>query len=161
MRNPFDKILNWYFTKNSLPYWSIFLSDCFVLALSGILVYWAFHDANLLVVNLLPLLCTVGCFIVLSIPGFKIFHTYSGFMRYSSFVDLMRVVYSNALGLVLSLIAQLGMDHLPTTLFVHFDATKIILLFVMATMLMWALRVFVKTLYDVAFSNANAQRVLI
>ena len=161
MRNPFDKILNWYFTKNSLPYWSIFLIDCFVLALSGILVYWAFHDANLLVVNLLPLLCTVGCFIVLSIPGFKIFHTYSGFMRYSSFVDLMRVVYSNALGLVLSLIAQLGMDHLPTTLFVHFDPTKITLLFVMATMLMWALRVFVKTLYDVAFSNANAQRVLI
>ena len=161
MRNPFDKILNWYFTKNSLPYWSIFLIDCFVLALSGILVYWAFHDANLLVVNLLPLLCTVGCFIVLSVPGFKIFHTYSGFMRYSSFVDLMRVVYSNALGLVLSLIAQLGMDHLPTTLFVHFDPTKITLLFVMATMLMWALRVFVKTLYDVAFSNANAQRVLI
>ena len=161
MKNPFDKILSWYFTKNALPYWSIFLIDCAVIVLSGVTVYWALHDANLLVANILPLMNTMFCFIVLSIPGFKIFHTYSGFMRYSSFVDLMRVVYCNGLSLVLALIAQRGMDHLPPTFFVHFDATKIMLLYLIATLLMWALRVFVKTLYDVAFSNANAMRVLI
>ena len=90
MKNPFDKILNWYFTKNSLPYWSIFLIDCGTIAVSGVMVYWAFHNDDMLVANMIPLLNTVACFIVLSIPGFKIFHTYSGFMRYSSFVDLMR-----------------------------------------------------------------------
>ena len=161
MKNPFDKILNWYFTKNSLPYWSIFLIDCGTIAVSGVMVYWAFHSADMLLSNMIPLLCTVACFIVLSIPGFKIFHTYSGFMRYSSFVDLMRTVYSNTLALVLALIAQKGMDLLPQAHFVHFDATKILLLYLMATMMMWALRVFVKTLYDVAFSNAGAMRVLI
>jgi len=161
MKNPFDKILNWYFTKNALPYWSIFLIDCAVLAVSGVMVYWAFHDGDLLVANFFPLLLTLLCFIVLSIPGFRIFHTYSGFMRYSSFVDLMYVVYSNGLALILALIAQRAMDHLPSTYFVHFDATKILLLYVMATMMMWALRVFVKTLYDVAFSNSRAMRVLI
>ena len=161
MRNPFDKILNWYFTKNALPYWCVFLIDCAVLALSGIMVYWAFHDNNIVLTNLFPLLNTLLCFIVLSIPGFRIFHTYSGFMRYSSFVDLVRVVYSNSIALVLTLIAQRGMDHLPPTLFVHFDATKIMLLYLMATLMMWALRVFVKALYDVAFSNASAKRVLI
>ncbi|MBO7580417.1 MAG: polysaccharide biosynthesis protein [Bacteroidaceae bacterium] len=161
MKNPFDKILNWYFTKNALPYWSIFLIDCAVLAVSGVMVYWAFHDGDLLVANFFPLLLTLLCFIVLSIPGFRIFHTYSGFMRYSSFVDLMYVVYSNGLALILALIAQRAMDHLPSTYFVHFDATKILLLYVMATMMMWALRVFVKTLYDVAFSNSRAMRVMI
>ncbi len=161
MKNPFDKILNWYFTKNALPYWSIFLIDCAVLAVSGVMVYWAFHDVDLLVANFFPLLLTLLCFIVLSIPGFRVFHTYSGFMRYSSFVDLMYVVYSNGLALILALIAQRAMDHLPSTYFVHFDATKILLLYVMATMMMWALRVFVKTLYDVAFSNSRAMRVLI
>ena len=80
MRNPFDKILNWYFTKNALPYWSIFLIDCGVLALSGVMVYWAFHDVEQLVANLLPPIYTLLCFIVLSVPGFRIFHTYSGFM---------------------------------------------------------------------------------
>ena len=92
MKNPFDKILNWYFTKNALPYWSIFLIDCGILAFSGGLVYWVFNKTEMLLNNLLPLSLTMSCFILLSIPGFRIFHTYSGFMRYSSFVDLMRVV---------------------------------------------------------------------
>ncbi|MBO4672934.1 MAG: polysaccharide biosynthesis protein [Bacteroidaceae bacterium] len=161
MKNLFDKILNWYFTKKSLPYWSIFLIDCGTIFLSGVLVFWAFHNVDELLANFWPLLTTVACFIVLSIPGFKIFHTYSGFMRYSSFVDLMRVIYSNSMAFVLALLAQIGMDHVQTDLFVHFDVTKIMLLYLIATLIMWSLRVFVKTLYDVAFTNAEAMRVLI
>ena len=45
MRNPFDKIINWYFTKNSLPYWSILLIDCAIVMFSGVLTYWIFNDA--------------------------------------------------------------------------------------------------------------------
>ncbi|MBP5713765.1 MAG: polysaccharide biosynthesis protein [Prevotella sp.] len=161
MKNPFDKILNWYFTKNSLPYWCIFLIDCLIMLFSGMLVYWIFKDAETLFENTLQVVNTMLCFIVLSIPGFRIFHTYSGFMRYSSFSDLMRVVYGNVLSLVLVLIAQYGMDFLPGHMFVHFNTTSIFLIFLIATLLMWALRVFVKTLYDVAFSNTRAVRVLI
>ena len=161
MRNPLDKILNWYFSKNSLPYWCIFLIDCAIVMASGFLVYWIFNDAETVYENTLRVICTMLCFILLSIPGFRIFHTYSGFMRYSSFVDLMRVVYGNLVSLGLVLLAQLGMDHFPSSLFVHFNTTSIFLIFIIATLLMWALRVFVKTLYDVAFSNTRAVRVLI
>ena len=45
MKNPIDKILNWYFTKNSLPYWSILMIDCATVMFSGVLVYWIFNDA--------------------------------------------------------------------------------------------------------------------
>ena len=161
MRNPFDKILNWYFTKNSLPYWCIFLIDCAIIICSGLLTYWIFNDANTLYENTLQVLNTLVCFVLLSIPGFRIFHTYSGFMRYASFVDLMRVVYGNAVSLVLVLGAQYGMEHLPGHLFVHFNTTSIFLIYLIATLMMWALRIFVKTLYDVAFSNSRAVRVLI
>ena len=109
----------------------------------------------------LQLLNTLLIFALLSIPGFRIFHTYSGFMRYSSFVDLMRVVYGNLISLGLVLIADYGMDLLPSEWFVHFNTTSLFLIFIIATLLMWALRVFVKTLYDVAFSNNRAIRVLI
>ena len=161
MRNPLDKILNWYFSKNSLPYWCIFLIDCAIVMASGFLVYWIFNDANTVYENTLRVICTMLCFILLSIPGFRIFHTYSGFMRYSSFVDLMRVVYGNLVSLGLVLLAQFGMDHFPSSTFVHFNTTSIFLIFIIATLLMWALRVFVKTLFDVAFSNTRAVRVLI
>ena len=161
MRNAFDKILNWYFTKNSLPYWSIFLIDCSIILFSGFLTYWIFNNAESLLANLLQVVNTLFCFVLLSIPGFRLFHTYSGFMRYSSFIDLMRVVYGNLVSLVLVLVAQYGMDYLPGHLFAHFNTTSIFLIYVFSTLLMWALRVFVKTLYDVAFSNTRAMRILI
>ena len=161
MKNPFDKILNWYFTKNSLPYWCILLIDCAIIVCSGMLTYWIFNSAVSLFENTLKVLNTLFCFVVLSIPGFRLFHTYSGFMRYASFVDLMRVAYGNIVSLVLVLLAQYGMDLLPGHLFAHFNTTSIFLIYILATLFMWGLRVFVKTLYDVAFSNSRAIRVLI
>jgi len=160
--NPFDKLLNWYFTKNSLPYWCIFLIDCLIVMFSGVITYWIFNNTEILYEHTFQVLNTVLIFALLSIPGFRIFHTYSGFMRFSSFVDLMRVVYGNLVSLGLALLADYGMEYLPGDMFVHFNTTSIFLLYIFATLLMWALRIFVKTLYDVAFSNTTrAIRVLI
>ena len=161
MRHPFDKVLNWYFTKNSLPYWCILLIDCLSVGASGLLAYWIFNNLSVVVENAFPLLNTLVCFVILSVPGFKLFHTYSGFMRYSSFVDLMRVVYGNALSLVLALLADQVLNYYYVDYFVNFSTTCICLTYLFATLIMWGVRVFVKTLYDVAFSNSRALRVLI
>ena len=161
MKNPFDKILNWYFTKNSLPYWCIFLIDCAIVMFTCALVYWIFNNFAALVDNALPVLLTSSVFTLVSIVGFRIFHTYSGFMRYASFVDLMRVTYGNLINLGLALVADLLLQTLPYKLFAYYNTTSIFLIFILATLLMWALRVFVKTLYDVAFSNSRAMRVLV
>ena len=164
MRNPFDKLLNWYFSKNSLPYWSIFCIDCGIVMASGLFTYWLFHDAQTLFDHTLSVLYTSMAFALLSVVGFRLFHTYSGFMRYASFVDLMRVAYSNLVNLGLVLVAKYVIE-LPfmngVRPFAHFSFTNIITLFLLATLLMWVLRVFVKSLYDVAFSNTRAKRVLI
>ena len=161
MKKSFDKILNAYLSKNSLPYWSILLIDCAIIVGSGMLTYWIFHSAVELFENTLRVLRTLSIFVVLSLPGFRIFHTYSGFMRYASFVDLMRVVYGNLVSLALVVIADFGIQYLPGEYFVKFNTTSIFLIYIISTLLMWALRVFVKTLYDVAFSNTRAIRVLI
>ena len=161
MKNPFDKILNWYFSKNSLPYWCIFMIDCATVVCSGMLTYWIFNDAVTLFENTLQVINTLLIFVLLSIPGFRLFHTYSGFMRYSSFVDLMRVVYCNCVTLALACVAEYFMHQLPGDWFAHFNTTSIFLIFIFATLMMWALRIFVKTLYDVAFSNTRAIRILI
>ena len=161
MSSPIDKLLNWYFTKNSLPYWVILLIDCAIVIFSGVLSYWIFNNAATLYENTLLVINTLLIFVVLSIPGFRIFHTYSGFMRYSSFVDLMRVAYCNGLTFALAWLAEYGMDLLPGDLFAHFNTTTTFVVFIIATLLMWGLRIIVKTLYDVAFSNTRAMRILI
>ena len=161
MRNILDKILSWYFTKNSLPYWCIFIIDSLIVFTSGILVYYLFNDRKALFDNELNVFLTMLLFTMLCITGFRLFHTYSGFMRYSSFVDLMRVIYGNMVNLALVLVVSLGVDWLSMPWFVHFSIESIALIFIISTLLMWALRVLVKTLYDVAFSNSRAARVLI
>ena len=161
MKNPFDKILNWYFTKNSLPYWSILMIDCFIIIFSGLVTYWIFNSASIVQENGFRVMNTLICFVLLSLPGFKLFHTYSGFMRFSSFVDLMRVVYGNLVSLGIVTIVDILLNRYYNEWFVNFSTTSIFLIYLVSTLLMWALRVVVKTLYDVAFSNSRAIRVLI
>ena len=164
MKRLFDKILNWYFTKSSLPYWSILLIDCLIIVFSAMSIYWLFHQADLLAENFPKVLLTSCIFVLLSFPGFRIFHTYSGFMRFSSFVDLMRVTYCNLVSLVLVLICMWGVEQLPVkwlNWFMPFTTRQIVLIFIISTLLMWALRIFVKTLYDQALSNTKAERALI
>ena len=164
MKNPFDKILNWYFTKNSLPYWSIFAIDCGIVTASGVVTYWLFHNTQTLYDNTLPVLCSTVAFAMLSVIGFRLFHTYSGFMRYSSFVDLLRVVYGNLVNLGAVLVAKMLVEQLNLDdggILARFSTGSIFMVFIIATLGMWALRVFVKSLYDVAFSNSRAMRVLI
>ena len=161
MKNPFDKILNWYFTKNSLPYWSILMIDCFIIIFSGLVTYWIFNSASIVLENGFRVMNTLICFVLLSLPGFKLFHTYSGFMRFSSFVDLMRVVYGNLVSLGIVTVVDILLNHYYNEWFVNFSTTSIFLIYLVSTLLMWALRVVVKTLYDVAFSNSRAIRVLI
>ena len=164
MNKPFDNILNWYFSKNSLPYWCIFLIDCGIVMASGALVFLVFHSMDTMYENTFKLLATMSAITLLSIPGFKIFRTYSGFMRYSSFVDLSRVAYGNLVTLTITLIIKLAIDPIRgeyEEYFVDFRVVQLILIFLVSTLLMWAMRVFVKTLFDVAFITTRAQRVLI
>lgn len=156
-----NRLLRWYFSKNALPYWCIFLLDFAIVMFSGALVFWIFNKTGFLVENLLPLLCTLACFGLISCIGFRVFHTYSGIMRYSSFVDLLHVAYGNIVSVVLVLLAQYGMDHLPPHLFVSFNTTQIVLLYIISTGLMWGVRIMVKSVNDVVFADKRAMRVLI
>ena len=161
MRNLIDKILNWYFSKNALPYWCIFIIDCGIVMASGIMTYWLFNSTQALYDNTFRVINTLICFVLLSVPGFRLFHTYSGYMRFAGFVDLMRVVYGNLVSLVLVLLAQFGAHLLPNEWFVDFRISAVFLIYLLATLMMWCFRVFVKTLYDVAFSDDRCMRILI
>ena len=138
--------------------------DCGIVMASGAFVYFVFHSMDTMFENTFKLFATMVIITMLSVPGFRMFHTYSGFMRYSSFVDLSRVAYGNLVTLAIALVIKFAINPIQGVYeeyFVDFRATHLVLLFLMATLLMWTLRVFVKSLYDVAFSNSRAMRVLI
>ena len=154
-------MLNWYFKKDSLPYWCIFILDSVIVLLTGILTYWIFNKTNMLIEHRFEVLYTMLVYTVFGWVGFRMFHTYSGIVRYSSFVDLMRVAYSGGVSLALALIYSVVMDQQGLKAFAVLSQTETVVTFFLATLVMWAMRIVVKTLYELSFSDRRALRVLI
>ncbi len=159
--NPFNKLINWYFRKNSLPYWCIFLIDCAIVFFSGVFTYWLFNKTNLLIENRFNVIQTLLIYVLVSWVGFRWFHTYSGIIRYSSFVDLSRMAWANLVSLVLSLAVMYGLDYFKVEGLGILSLTETCTMFIIATLVMWGVRVIVKTLYDLAASDKRALKVLI
>lgn len=156
-----NNILNWYFSKNSLPYWCILIIDSIIIGMSGLLVYWLFWRTQMVINHRFELIYTLLLYISISVVGFKIFRTYSGIMRYSSFVDLQKVAYANMVSVVIAYLLQFVKDFLPEGVFTLFSGRMLLSMFLMATLLMWGVRILVKVLYDVTYNTERAKRVLI
>ena len=159
--NPLGKVLSWYFNKNSLPYWCVFLTDSVVVLLSGCFAYWMFNKTAVLVDNRFEVLNTLIIYTFFAMLGFRLFRTYSGVVRFSSFVDLMRVAYGSLVSMIIALCYSFVMEAQDVQIVSKLSQTEIVTMFVIATLLMWAERVVVKNLYDVAFSDKRAMRVFI
>ena len=164
-----DEILNWYFTKKALPYWSVLLLDCLICFVSGIFVLLLFTSASSLLTHFGAASRTICVYMIFNLIGFRVFHTYSGVVRYSSFVDLRRVAYAMILSCVIAEILhypiawiQLGFkDVFHKGLFVPLKGRQILAMYTLAMILMWAWRVLVKTIFDVSYKSENALRTFI
>lgn len=156
-----NRLINWYFSKNSLPYWCIFTMDCLIVFLSYMFVYTKMNSGVEALNVLWQLVTFNSIFVLLHAIGFKIFHTYDGILRYSSFVDLQRVGYAVLTGAVLSYVAHFGMMQIPYFRSVYVGGADIMLASLLSTLLLWAVRVLVKTVYDVSIDKLNARATLI
>ncbi len=159
--NPLKRILTWYFSKNSLPYWCLLLNDCLLVFLSTILAYWAFEKMAMLFEHRVEVVYTALLYVAVNLIGARIFRTYSGVVRYSSFVDLLRVGYASLLSIVLTVILSEVLQYYGWTACATLTQTETVVAFFIATMAMWGVRIMVKTLYDVAFMDKRTLRVLI
>ena len=160
--NAFHKLCNWYFSKKALPYWCILLIDCASVYLSGLIVFYIQHGGLTLAQRYWPL--TLGLLLCLGvyIVSFFAFHTFKGVIRYSSFVDLHRVVYSTLAATVGVCLLHQVQVHAGLTDFIlipRFDSA--FLVFVLSTCLLCGTRVIVKSLHDTYRGNDSVKRVFI
>ena len=159
MRDPFSRLSTWYFSKKSLPYWGIILLDCCLILFSGLLVY-ALNNGVLSTLDILGhLLVTLLVCLIPYLVGFRLFHTYSGIIRYSSFVDLQKVGFAVLFGLICVVVFQALTDFSPYLVYIR--KRDLILSALLAMSLMWMMRVFVKYFYVSTFRVAKAERAFI
>ena len=157
--NLFSRLSTWYFSKKSLPYWGIILLDCCLILFSGLLVY-TLNNGVLSTLDILGhLLVTLLVCLIPYLVGFRLFHTYLGIIRYSSFVDLQKVGFAVLFGLICVVVFQALTDFSPYLVYIR--KRDLILSALLAMSLMWMMRVFVKYFYVSTFRVAKAERAFI
>ena len=157
----FNRLSNWYFSRKSLPYWCIFWIDCAVIFISYLFIYQQINSGAKALGILGQLSMFFAIFTLFHAIGFKIFHTYDGILRYSSFIDLQRVFYAVTFGAVLSAITK---NMLLSTHFfpgVEIEYRNIVLGALISTLVLWAIRVIAKTIFDVSLSDYNIKHAFI
>ena len=157
--NIISRLINWYFTRNALPYWCILIIDYLIIIFCGYLAYYLFNGGDEVTKHFWPIFWDLCILLVPFTIAFRVFHTYSGIFRYSSFVDLGRVALAMLLG---SAIAFIGYKILPfqyNIFLQHYP--RLILLLLFATSFMCAARVIVKTMYDLFRTGGYSKRIFI
>ena len=157
--NIIQNLARWYFSRRALPYWVVLILDCLIVFFAGCLAA-ALTEGTVNVIHHWRELGTVmWAYLVCYLVGFRLLHTYSGILRYSSFVDLQRVAFANLIGMGLSFIMRWGVEQVGWMPMLN--GIDLFTAFILATMLMWMVRVVVKFIYDMGYNSKRAKRVFI
>lgn len=157
-----QRISNWYFTKKALPHLCILLIDCAIVAFSGYVGYYIDKGGDIFVDSFWQITFGLMVGLVPFIVAFRLLHTYSGIVRYSSFVDLQRVMMATLSGSVACYLLGLGINCIwpeQHTIMVP-DLQTVFIIFVGSSLFLWVERVVVKRLFD-SFNLDNATPVAI
>ena len=145
-----------------LPRWGVLLMDVMLCTIAFWISVWV-GSGFLNYVNLNNQIVPIGAqyliVMLVQIIAFWVFHTYSGILRYSTFIDTVKVLLSNiCTGLVLVLVNVVihhatGWHPILNTVLAVYVPTSFVLLF--------SLRVGVKTLSETLERNQATPRVMI
>lgn len=145
-----------------LPRWGVLLLDLFIALIAFVVSYLigdsiVGYDLNIR----MPLWEQMGLLLATQCLFFWVFHTYSGILRYSTFVDTLKVTFSvGATGLLLiaiNLVIKYALQHTAPFL------TSILLIYIFVGItLLFAWRVSIKTIFEyISHHSDSVQKVLI
>lgn len=149
-----------YLSAKVLPIWTILLFDVFIIVISCILAYALRYDFGSAFGESSPLVKTILWAVFINLIFFRVFRTYSNVLRFSSFVDIMRIFVALSMSYgVLTVISVLMSGVF------NFSIGKISVLlisYVINFAIMSSSRVVVKMFYEVInFDGRHSSNVFI
>ena len=153
-----NKVTNWYFSHGAMPYWGILMIDSLNIVLAGMLAVYLVMGGDMFVHHFWNYLLSFVCCLPLMAVSMKVLHTYSGIVRYSSFVDLIRCGGALVLGFLLN---NIWMSFVEDKNFMEITVRTQLVACGLAAVIMCALRIFVKYVYDFTFVLEEAVPVFI
>ena len=143
-----------------MPYWCVMAADCAIVVFSLFAAHMinrgldatARHFGSLLFASVIYLICYL--------IAFRVFKTYHSVVRYSSFVDLRRVAFSVLLGSALVEVVRL-LFHADSYFQESIGLRDLAIGSIIAILLMWVMRIAIKTIYDTISISEGAPRSMV
>ena len=146
-----NKIRYWYLSKSALPYWTLICVDFLIIIIAALIATYVCDGPKVLRLHFWDRVVTWCCLLVFFFIGMRIYHTYSGIVRYLRSSDLLRVLYAQMIGFALILIVRLffSKDYIIASTGLKNYATA----FFLSVAGQWSIRLLMKTIYESSFNN--------
>lgn len=140
------KVLKNFLAKRVLPRSTVLLLDIVILTVSVLITYMLWFNFETVDVSMNQIGVLLGSLIFFNIVTFFFFKTFSGILRFSSFNDLLKIIYALSIGYTLTylFILVLGFSHSSFQI----SNQVFILAYILNTVLMVFSRIIIKETYD-------------
>ncbi len=149
-----------YLSAKVLPIWTILLIDVFIIVISSLLAYALRYDFRSIFLESSTIDKTILWTVVVNLIFFRVFRTYSNVLRFSSFVDIMRIFVSLTVSYALLMITSV-----LTESYLEFNLAPVSVLFmsyIISFAMMACSRVIVKTFFEALnFDGTHSANVFI
>ena len=102
-----------YLSAKVLPIWTILLIDVFIIVISSLLAYALRYDFRSIFLESSTIDKTILWTVAVNLIFFRVFRTYSNVLRFSSFVDIMRIFVSLTVSYALLMLSLIHISE-PT-----------------------------------------------
>ena len=149
-----------YLSAKVLPIWTVLLIDVLIIVVSSLLAYALRYDFRSLFSESSSIDVTIVCTVAVNLIFFRAFRTYSNVLRFSSFVDIMRIFVALTVSYVLLLIASIVVKS-----FTNINVAPITVLFmsyIISFAMMACSRIVVKIFFEALnFDGSRSANVFI
>lgn len=148
-----------YLSAKVLPIWTILLIDVFIIVISSLLAYALRYDFRSIFLESSTIDKTILWTVAVNLIFFRVFRTYSNVLRFSSFVDIMRIFVSLTVSYALLMITSV-----LTESYLEFNLAPVSVLFmsyIISFAMMACSRVIVKTFFEALNFDGHSANVFI
>ncbi len=154
------KIFHRYLSAKVLPIWTILLIDVLIIVVSSLLAYALRYDFRSIFLESSTIDKTIVWTVIVNLVFFRVFRTYSNVLRFSSFIDIMRIFVSLTVSYALLMISSVLLDsYLDIRLA---PVSVLFMAYIISFAIMACSRIVVKMFYELLnFDGSHSANVFI
>ena len=154
------KIFHRYLSAKVLPIWTILLIDVLIIVVSSLLACALRYDFRSIFLESSTIDKTIVWTVIVNLVFFRVFRTYSNVLRFSSFIDIMRILVSLTVSYALLMISSV---LLASYLDIRLAPVSVLFMaYIISFAIMSCSRIVVKMFYELLnFDGSHSANVFI